>query len=78
MKTIAEEYEAFALATVPPSAGPAQRFAIRAAFYSGALVMFNLTNEIALTDASEDVACSRLDKLFNELTQHAVDLQVGL
>lgn len=76
MKNVAQYFASFEQAAVPTSAGPAQRHAMKSAFYSGALAMFNLTSDAA-AGVSDDVGVTRLEKLHEELQQYALDLKAG-
>ncbi len=74
MKTLANEFGGFSAVAISPAAGPAQRDAMRMAFYAGAAALYSLLTDPADADETDEVAVTRLAALERELREYAETL----
>jgi hypothetical protein len=68
-RRLQKEWQGFEKAVVPKNASAVQKQEMRRAFYSGALIMFELTKELGDDDISEDAAVEALKGLEQELKE---------
>ena len=73
MRTVADAWETFAHAVLPPDCSRVQRDEMRKAFYGGATALLSLTGEIAAID-NEEACIAILQGLHEEVAAFAANL----